>query len=69
MKHTSNHRNTHNFLAVWLEFINIEEGSGKKIKATKIDYEDDDIAISIDKFSHFTIYTFHIVRPNTLVFI
>ena len=34
---------------IGLEFINIEEGSGKKIKSAKIDYEDDDIAISIDQ--------------------
>jgi len=34
---------------IGLEFINIEEGSGKKVESTKIDYEDDDIAISVDK--------------------
>ena len=34
---------------IGLQFINIEEGSGKKIKSASIDYEDDDIAICVDK--------------------
>ena len=33
---------------IGLEFLNIEEGSGKKVKSAKIDYEDDDIAICVD---------------------
>ena len=33
---------------IGLEFINVEEGSGRKLTMSQIDYEDDDVAISVN---------------------